>query len=527
MFEIELKNVPKEPGVYMFKRNDDILYIGKAKNLRNRIKSYFSKNNLALKTKHLMSKANAIDWIVVNNEVEALLLENKLIKKNKPKYNINLKDSKTFAYIALTKEKFPRILTSRKISTKLDTFGPYTDGYLRQDLERMVSKVFKIRVCRKMPKRACLNFHIGTCLAPCIGKITKEEYMENIENAKAFLSGDYERTLESLNKQMKNESKNKRYECAMEIRNQIQSIKLLEKKQIVDRELSFDQDILAFRKLDEKMIIVQMGVRKGVLLGKKEFKVDYQDGVEQEFLKAFYTANKLPREVLLSHECWEDIEEKVSLEKMLTNIRSGKVSLTVPKKGDKLLLVELAKKNIDANLKEDSSLLEIKEKLNLPSIPRIIECFDVSNLSGEHLVSGMVRFANAKPDKKNYRKFKIKTVKGQDDFASIKEAVSRRYKRLLEEKSKMPDLIVIDGGSLQVDFAAKALCELGLQIPLIGIAKQNEEIYLPGEQEPRSYKKTGRMMLLLRRIRDEAHRFSIGYNKKRREMQLREEFRKK
>jgi excinuclease ABC subunit C len=291
--------IPGEPGVYLFKdEKDTILYVGKAKNLRKRVTSYFTKTKTSsqpIKTRQLVSRSRSLDWIVVNNEVEALLLENKLIKQHTPKYNINLKDAKTFAYIALTRERFPRLLTSRKISPKLESFGPYTDGYMRQDLTRLVQKVFKIRVCRKLPKRACLNYHIGLCTAPCIQKVTKEQYNEQIEQARSFLKGNYTSTLKLLNSQMKQASNEKRYERALELRDQIKSIQLLTHRQIVDNERRFNQDIMVFRQLGEKMLVVQMGVRKGVLLGKKEFTIDLQPQIEQEFLKAYYTSKQIPR----------------------------------------------------------------------------------------------------------------------------------------------------------------------------------------------------------------------------------------
>jgi excinuclease ABC subunit C len=525
--DFKSSDIPAEPGVYIFRGSgSEILYVGKAKKLRLRVKSYFSKSDLPSKTVRLVSNIRSIDWIVVNNEVEALLLENKLIKQHTPKYNISLKDSKTFAYIALTKEKFPRLLTSRKVSAKLESYGPYTDGFMRQDLQKLITKVFKIRVCRKLPKRACLNYYINLCTAPCIGNVTKEQYDSQIEQARSFIKGNYGQTISNLTEQMNAASKDKKYERALEMRNQISSIELLMRHQIVDREKNFDQDVMAFRQLGEKMMVIQMGIRKGVLLGKKEFTVDYQSLVEQEFLKAFYTSNQIPREILLNKPCWSDDDEKKALEEMLSGRRNAPVTLTVAERGDKLGLVQLAEKNLESSLTEDSALLDLQTKLNLPTHPHIIECFDVSNLGSEHIVSGMVRFTDGKPDKNNYRKFKLRTVLEQNDYASMKEVVTRRYERLANEKAQMPDLVVVDGGPPQVSAAKDALESLGLQIPLIGLAKDNEDVYLPGEWEPKRFNKSGRMMILLRQIRDAAHSFSIGYNIKRRQMKMREEFEK-
>ena len=526
--EFKSSDIPTDPGVYLYRDDKgEILYIGKAKSLRSRVRSYFTSKDQPLKTRHLVSKIRNIDWIIVNNEVEALLLENMLIKQHTPRYNIALKDAKTFAYIALTKETYPRILTSRKVSRKLESFGPYTDGFSRQDLQRLVVRVFKLRTCRELPKRACLNFHIGLCTAPCIGNITSEEYQRQLEQARYFLKGHYENTMESLREQMKTASTELKFERALELRNQIASIRLLTECQIVDNERRFDQDIMAFKQNGQELRAIQMGVRKGVLRGKREFSIDLQPHIEQEFLKAFYTANQIPREILLNKACWQDNAEKSALEEFLSQTRGAPVTLTVPKRADKLALIRLAEKNLESSLEEDSALTDLQIALNLPVIPHIIECFDISNLGQEHVVSGMVRFKNAKPDKNNYRRFKIKTVEGQDDFASMHEVVTRRYKRLIEENAQMPDLIVIDGGPGQVNAATTALHALGLQLPLIGLAKEREEIYLPNEFSPLQFKKTSRMMLLLRQIRDATHDFALGYNRKRREMQMRDEFNEK
>lgn len=518
--------VPLDPGIYLFKDDQEtVLYCGKAKSLRKRVGSYFSnQERLAIKTKHLVSQIRKIDWIVVKNEIEALLLENKLIKKYSPKYNISLKDAKTFAYIALTKDKFPRVLSSRKTGPKLESFGPYTDGMVRRDLQKLVVDIFKIRTCKTMPDRACLNYHIGICTAPCIGKVNEEQYQKQVENARVFLKGGVDETVEMLNSKMNEASGAMKYEQALEIRNQLSSIDMLSKKQIVDHEKNYDQDIIAFKRVGERMLAVQMGIRKGVLLGKKDFDAENHEGFEQEFLKAFYYANQIPREILLNKECWADEEEKAALEEFFARSRGALVSIIVPIKGEKHSLVELAERNIEVNMEHDSALSDLQQSLNLPTLPLVIECFDISNTGDEHIVCGMVRFVNAKPDKSGYRKFKMKTVKSADDFASIREAVYRRYNRLLEENVKMPDLIMIDGGAEQLNSARSSLNSLGLTLPIIGLAKKLEEIYLPDEDLPRRFNNNSKMMLLLRRIRDATHNFSLGYNKKRRQMKMRDEF---
>lgn len=526
--EFKSCEIPIEPGVYLYRdEKDEILYIGKAKSLRSRVKSYFVSKNQPLKTTHLVSKIRSIDWILVNNEVEALLLENALIKQHTPRYNITLKDAKTFAYIALTKENYPRILTSRKVSRKLESFGPYTDGYTRQDLQRLVVRVFKLRTCRQLPKRACLNFHIGLCTAPCIGNVSLEKYQQQVEKARSFLKGNYSDTIDALFLQMQAAAKEQKYEQALELRNQVASIRLLTENQIVDNERRFDQDIMVFRKNTEKLLVIQMGVRKGVLLGKKDFIIDFQPQIEQEFLKAFYSSNQIPREILLNTICWQDNAEKIALEEFLSQKRGGPVTLTIPRRADKFALIKLAEKNLESMLEEDTALVDLQAALNLAVLPKIIECFDISNLGQEHVVSGMVRFTNAKPDKNNYRRFKIKTFKGQDDFSSINEVITRRYKRLLEEKAQFPDLIIVDGGLGQVNSANTALKSLGLQLPIIGLAKEHEELYLPDDPIPLQFNNNSRMMLLIRQIRDATHDFALGYNRKRRQMKMKQEFKDK
>jgi excinuclease ABC subunit C len=517
--------IPVEPGVYLFKDNTGtVLYVGKAKNLRSRIRCYFSSSDHSQKTQRLLHQIRGIDWIIVSNEVEALLLENKMVKQHMPKYNVNLKDAKSFAYIALSKESYPRLLTSRRTSSKWETFGPYTDGYMRRELQRLVVNLFKIRVCKKLPRKACLNFHIGLCTAPCTGYVAQEQYTEQVSQARSFLSGNYEQITEALTAQMQKASMDKAYERALELRNQLTSIQLLTQRQVVDGHRGYDQDVIAFRRLGKNVLVVQLGVRRGVLLGKQEYSVDFEPQVEQEFLKKFYITQQIPREILLNTAAWSDHEEKAALEAYFSTVRGGPVTLTVPEGGDELRLIKLAAKNIEANLDEDSALVDLQTALSLPTLPRIIECFDVSNLGKEHVVSGMVRFKDGKPDTRNYRRFRIKKVVGQDDFASIKEAVTRRYTRLSNENAPLPDLVVVDGGSAQVSAARQALKSLELQIPLVGLAKAREEIFLPDEAIPRRFNKSSRMMLLLRRIRDSAHTFAIRYSRKRKHMKVRDEF---
>jgi excinuclease ABC subunit C len=523
----DFSSIPKEPGCYLYRdENKEIIYIGKAKNLVNRIRSYFSNSgDHSVKTKHLVARIRSVEWIVVDNEVEALLLENNLIKKHKPKYNIDLKDNKRYAYIKITDETFPRILTTRKITKDGTFFGPYTDGYQRVQLIRTAVSIFKLRVCKILPKHACLNYHIGICTAPCIKNVTKNEYAIQVEKAKDFLKGNVENTTKQLTIEMNEYSKKLQFEKALERRRQIEAINRIFEKQKVERIEKFDQDVIAFVKHNEQIIIDIITISKGVINGNAEYRLDYTNDVFEEFLKRYYESRSVPREIIINVKFYEEEKDKEVLEEYLTKIRNGPVSIILPERGEKKALIELAEKNAVMNLEENKTLKELQDALTLSEYPKIIECFDISNLGYEHIVAGMTRFIDGRKDKSGYRKFLIKSTVGkQNDFMAIGEAVYRRYKRLKNEQSEYPSLIIIDGGQGQLNMAVRSLKHLGLKIPIISIAKREEEIYLPGEKEPLKFDKNSKMMLLLREIRDSVHDYVLGYNKKRREMKLRGEF---
>ncbi|MGV8150559.1 MAG: excinuclease ABC subunit UvrC [Candidatus Woesearchaeota archaeon] len=522
----DFSSIPKNPGCYIYKDEDNnIIYIGKAKNLVNRIRSYFSGSDHSVKTTHLVSRIRAIDWIVVDNEVEALLLENNLIKKHKPKYNIDLKDNKRYAYIKITNEPFPKILSTRTVSKDGSIFGPYADGYQRVQLIRTAVSIFKLRTCRTLPKHACLNYHIGICSAPCIKNITKEEYAKNVEQAKEFLKGEINPILKQLNEEMLDYSKKLLFEKALERKNQIDAINKIYEKQKVERIEKFDQDVIAFVKNNEQVIVYILSISRGVMGGKEEYRLEYTNDVFEEFIKRYYSNKTIPREIIVNIKFYEEEKDKQVLEEYLSTIRNGAVTITIPEKGEKKALTDLAEKNAVMNLEENKTLKELQEALNIPEYPKIIECFDISNLGYEHIVAGMTRWIDGRKDKSGYRKFLIKSTAGkQNDFASIGEAVYRRYKRLKNERLEYPDLIIIDGGQGQLNMAVRSLKHLGLKIPIISLAKREEEIYLPGEKEPLRFDKNTKMMLLLREIRDSVHDYVLGYNKKRREMKMRGEF---
>ncbi|RME77922.1 excinuclease ABC subunit UvrC [Candidatus Woesearchaeota archaeon] len=502
---IPLKNIPLEPGCYLFKNKEgNIIYVGKAKKLRQRVRQYFDRSPKTPKTQFLVSQIADIDYIVVGNEVEALLLENKLIKQHKPKYNVLLKDAKTYAYLKLTDEQYPRLISTRSVDKKGEFFGPFTDGSARNELRRLALKLFKLRTCRTLPKKACLNYHIGLCTAPCIGRVSQSDYAQQVEGARAFLRGDVKDVVKKLRLEMKQASDKLLFEQALEKKRQIEAIEHLQEKQAVDTLKRFDQDVVVMEEFDTIAVFSLLSVNKGVISKRQDFRFEMQDDVFESFLKLYYSQNYIPQEIIVNRKV-----EDPSIEKYLQRIKGAKVTLTRPQRGEKLRLMQLALANIR---KEDKRLLELQEALNLADVPRIIECFDISNYGDEVVVAGMTRWVDAKPDRSNYRRFEIKTNK-QDDFAAMREAVYRRYSRLREENVRMPDLILIDGGKGQLNAALWSLEQLGLQIPLIALAKKNEEIFIPHEDEPLRFDKNSEMMLLLRSMRDSVHRFSISYSR--------------
>ncbi len=529
--KLDYLKVPTQPGVYQyFDEKGTIIYIGKAKNLRNRVKSYFTNTkDQSAKTQVLVSKIYSVEFIIVANEVEALILENNLIKKHSPKYNISLKDSKTYAYIKIMNEKFPKIQSARKVlNDGAKYFGPYTDGMTRRELVRLVVQLYKIRICEKLPKRACLQYHIGLCTAPCIGEIDEVKYKENVLRAENLLKGDTKEIVRELEVQMKGYSSRLEYEKALSTKKLIDSISDLFTKQNMERIKKYDEDVIVMLRNNNRAIITTLSITRGTILGKHEYTFDYSEDIFSEFIKIYYSSidqHKIPAEIIVNNTFWTDNSEKIAIEQYLERLKGSSVKIIIPERGEKLRLVEIAIQNAEQNLEDNAALVEIKNNLQLQATPNIIEFFDISNLGYEHIVAGMVRYTNGKPDKKEYRRFLIKSVEGKnDDFQSMREVIFRRYKKLKDENLQMPDLIIVDGGAGQLDSAMWSLKKLGLNIQIIGLAKQNEEIYIPAQKDPLLFKKTSKMMLLIRQMRDNTHHFTISYNKKRREMKMKEEF---
>jgi excinuclease ABC subunit C len=529
MLKKSVSNLPQNPGVYLFKnQKGDIIYIGKAKNLKNRVSSYFtSKPNESPKTQFLVKNISDIDHIIVNNEIEALLLENKLIKKHKPKYNINLKDDKTFAYIKITNEKIPKITSTRTITSNGTYFGPYTDGYLRREIEKLVVQIFKIATKKTYSSKSKLNYQIGLSPAPREEDINIKEYNKNVELAKEFLKGNTNKILKKLKNDMKESSKNLQFEIAKEKKRQIEAIEHLNQKQSVDLIKKHNQDVLVIETNNKDKSLIQLfKISKGVISNKKNYTFNYYEkDLLEEFMKMYYSKNPIPKEIIVSQNPSQTKEDKDLLEQYLSKQKKSKVSITIPKRGEKLQLIKISQKNAKINFGSDDISIQLKNKLKLNQTPKIIECFDMSNLGFEHLVGAMTRWQDAKEDTKNFRRYKIKSFKNKnDDYAAMKEVIYRRYKRLKDNKQELPNLIIIDGGKGQLNSSIQSLKELNLKIPIIGIAKQEEEIFLPGKKDPLTFNKNSEMMLFLRKIRDRTHNYVINYNKKRRDIKLKEEF---
>jgi excinuclease ABC subunit C len=506
---IDLSNIPTNPGCYLFSdKKNNVIYVGKAKNLKKRVKSYFQKKDLDTKTAVMLEYVDSVDFIATDNEVEALVLENNLIKKNSPKYNINLKDSKRFAYIQLTDDDFPRILYARGPSGKGKFYGPFVSAAARDDILWLLKKTFQIRTCKRMPKKACLRYHINLCLAPCIKKVSKKDYSDVISRVEMVLKGKTGELVKSLASEMKEASKKEDFEHALELRNQISAIKWLSEKQDMERLKRYNEDIINYITKGGKVYLILFNIYAGILKNKQEFEFNYNDDFLEEFIVQYYSENNVPKELILPKQTDESIVS------FLTEKREGAVSVKVPQKGDKKRLLDLVKMNVELTFFGDTEkLVDLKNELKLQDIPTVIECFDVSHLSGTSTVASMVQFRNARPDKSNYRRFKIRTVEGIDDVAAIGEVVKRRYKRLKREKTSMPDLIIIDGGMGQLNSALNQLSDLELKIPVISIAKKFEKIYVPGLSFPVSLDKKSKAQKLIQEIRDEAHRFALSYSK--------------
>ena len=545
--ERQLASLPDTPGVYIFKDElDEIVYIGKAVSLRSRVKSYWNSTGWRDRPKLLvmMPKVTCIESILTNSEKEALILESTLIRRHRPRYNVALKDDKRYPWLAITyDEPFPRLIMVRepskfrKTNPKAKVFGPYVEAGLMWQTVKILRKVFPMRQKRKPPfkDRPCMNYHIGLCLAPCQKLVGEPEYNIMVGQVEMFLAGRQNEVLDLMKREMADASKKLEYEHAAKVRNRIRALEtVVEKQQVFVADRKMSQDVLAEAHTEKTVAICLLRVREGMLVASDTYtlplveKTSAQEAF-QSFVDQFYTACEdvaVPKEILVSL----DLEDTDALAEVLTGKAKRNVKVITPKKGRKSDLIDLAHKNAQSHLMqmleeethEDQKvallLSQLKEELNLRKLPRRIECFDISNIQGVDNVASMVAFQNAQSKKSDYRTFKIRCVEGEaNDFASMKEVVGRRYKRIAEEGKPMPDLIIIDGGKGQLGAAREALSELGLNdVDIIGLAKKQEEVYLPGKSDPILLPRRGEALHLLQRVRDEAHRFAVTFHRKRR-----------
>jgi len=538
----KIKRVPTEPGVYFFKNNNnDIIYIGKAKHLRNRVRSYFQSNKYQTPKNISMAKRIVdIEWLVVRNEVEALLTEANLIKQHQPYYNVNLKDDKSFPFIRITNEPFPRVFITREIVRDGSKyFGPYTDViYLRRTL-KAIRRIFPVRSCDYFIDQSvidakkislCLDYHIKKCEGPCEGLATKSHYKVMIDNIISFLHGKTKTSENYIKDQMKIASKQLRYEDAVIYRDQLLAIKEFKKKQTKINADFDDRDVIGYAKENDFGIVVIVRIRNGRIASREKLSIANLDENDANLIKTVITQFYFDTDFIPSEICVQHVPDSIDeLMVWLKEKRGKKVKIISPQKGEKAKQVRLAYQNaklllgewiINKQKRKDlipKMIQQLQDDIQLKSPPRKIECFDISHLGGTNTVASMVCFIDGKPRKSNYRKYNIKSVDGIDDFASIREVVFRRYKRVKEEGSGLPDLIVVDGGKGQLSMGVSALRELGLDyVPIISLAKKLEEVFMPGYPDPQSIHKQSPGLILLRQLRDEAHRFAITFQRQKR-----------
>lgn len=506
---IEPARLPRLPGCYIFRdARGNPLYIGKARDLHQRVSTYFHSRDLGPRIQRMLHLARDVDVMVTRNEVEAILLENTLIKKNQPRFNVDLKDAKTYAWLRITAESFPRIVTARRVEGRGEYYGPFVSGTARNEIRSTLNNIFGLRTCRRLPKRPCLRRQMGTCSAPCIGAVTPEEYAERIVDARQVLKGRVNHLIPRLEKRMQHASAALRYEQALQLRNRITSLRRILDKQQVQAARPRQADIIHSLTRQGQTFIMRFSVRRGVLEEKEEFVLEAGEGQLEDFLSRYYAEQPVPREVILPRDPGPGLRE------WLCARRGGAVAVTVPRRGDKRRLLDLVETNLKtAYLGSRDTLRELKELLDLDRIPLAMECFDISHFQGSAMVASMVRFMNGRPVPGAYRRFRIRNVSGINDPAAISEVVRRRYERLLREGGDLPDLVVVDGGLPQHNAAGRALNELGLNLPLIALAKREEAIYVAAGKRPVLLDRRRPALRLLQRLRDESHRFALAYHR--------------
>ncbi len=538
ILEDELKKLPHSPGVYiMHDKHNEILYVGKAVNLHNRVRQYFQTghgHNNSKKIARMVEQISYFEYIVTTSEMEALVLECNLIKEYRPKYNTLMTDDKGYPYIRITvEEDYPRLIYSHSMKRdKSKYFGPFTNGKAVRDMIELLNKLYKLRTCNKrLPKelgkdRPCLYYQIGQCNAPCNGYISKEEYRANVDKAISFLNGSYKEVLSALNQEMKELAADMEFEKAAEKRDLIESVKHIVEKQQISKTSAEDRDVIAYERCQDDVVVTVFFVRDGKLLGRDHYHMKSNSSEESgdvlaAFVKQYYSGIPyLPKEILVE----EEVADKELMENYLTERRGSQVKIFVPQKGDKRKLLMLAKDNARLIMEQDIERIKRQEKRTIGATQEIaqllgiesakrMEAFDISNISGCLGVASMVVFEDGKPKKKAYRKFRLNTVIGMDDYASMKEVLSRRFTD--EKLDVLPDVIMMDGGKGQVNVALKVLDSLGLDIPVCGMVKDDNHrtrgLYYNNVEV--DFPKGSEAILMITALQDEAHRFAIEYHR--------------
>ncbi len=547
----KLATLPTNPGVYQFKNNQGrVIYVGKAKNLRNRVRSYFRNQQQHFgKTLVLVSHITDFEVIITSSEVEALILENNLIKELKPRYNVNLKDDKTYPYLVITNEPFPRIFFTRQLKRDGSTwFGPYTEARQLRSILDLIGSIFPVRSCKyrlseeniaSKKYKVCLDYHIHKCKGPCEGLVPEGEYLAMISEITRLLKGKTSSMIRSLTETMQSMAAELKFEQAAEIKAQLDSLKRYAERQKMVAGDGLDRDVFAVATAENEACGVVFKIREGKLLGSQHIYMNNTNGETDDELQArvvekYYleTLELIPDEILLQEPLTVDEEDALKAfiqeKQKEENQEKKNIRFIVPQIGEKAHLVEMCRQNARHHLeeyliqkqkrgeaaREHYGLTSLKELLHLPKIPQRIECFDNSHFQGTDYVSSMVCFDKGKPKKSEYRKFKLQSFEGSDDYAAMEEVIQRRYAGSLSKELPLPDLIVVDGGKGQVNTAFQTLNTLGLSIPVIGLAKRIEEIFTPEAKDAFNLPKTSPALKLLQQLRDEAHRFAITYHRK-------------
>lgn len=541
----QLLTIPELSGSYQFyNKNNEIIYIGKAKNLKRRVSSYFNKHNESPKLKLMVPQIVKIEYIITDTEVEALILESHLIKKHKPKYNVLLKDDKKFPYFVFTDEEYPRIIVARKRNKnpiKGKYFGPYTDSRAMYATLDLIKRMFPLKQCKtpRFKNRPCIYYQIKRCSAPCQRLISPNEYQKILKNVELFLLGKQNELVNELKKQMEYHAEREEYEKAARYRDSYFDVqKTMERQKIVSENTTINQDIIATYIDDMLVAVTLIQIRNGRLTEKKDFEYQYFENISKTdvvlaFLREYYELNSeldIPKEIILDEMLPDD--EKEIYEKWLSEKSTKKIKIKLAKNKKDKELSALAQKNVSvyveklklnklSELQNDYNEVGsyIQEKLNLKKFPHRVECFDISHIQGTNTVASMVVFENGMPQKSDYRKYIIRTVEEgkPDDFQSMKEVVERRYKRLVKENKPLPDLIIIDGGKGQLSSAVEILQNLGLENQdIVSLAKRLEEVFMPEKSEPAIFAQTSGALYFFQKIRDEAHRFAITFHRQKR-----------